>query len=86
MQTEKELKLIPRIETLLVENKELRKGKAEQTENDSLLVENTFLKEQLERLNKSRRKVLRAEEQMNEMHEKIVDLEEENEQLISRRV
>ena len=53
MQTEKELKLIPRIETLLVENKELRKGKSDQTEYDSLLVENTFMKEELERLKKS---------------------------------
>ena len=32
------------------------------------------MKEQLERLKKSQRKVLKAEEELNEMHEKIVDL------------
>jgi len=80
--TEKELKLIPRIEQLLRENAALRNGSADSRDFDGLLVKNEYLQDQVNQMKRLQQNSFKSREEKADLLLQIDQLRDEREDLL----
>ena len=87
MSTEKELKLIPRIEQLLRENDSLRGGTAvEGHDVEGLLVQNEYLQDQVNQLKTLQQSSYKSREERADLLLQVEQLRDEREDLLQKAV
>ena len=85
--TEKELKLIPRIEQLLRENSALRSnGQIEGQDVEGLLVQNEYLQDQVNQLKISQQGSFKSREERADLLLQLEQLRDEREDLLQKAV
>ena len=86
LSTEKELKLIPRIEQLLRENAAFRNGTAEGQDVDGLLVQNDFLLDQVKQLKQQAQGGYKSRQERADLLLQLEQFGDEREDLIQKAV
>ena len=86
LSTEKELKLIPRIEQLLRENEQLRAGSAIEEELHGVIVQNEYLQEQIKELKMNHQASYKTREEKAELLMTIDQLRDEKEDLVNKAI